>query len=64
MKVRGSGFQPGTVVTIAGVPVTTAFVDANTIQVTAPAHAGGAAQITVQNPGGESYKLDAAILYQ
>ncbi len=64
IKVRGSGFQPGTVVTIAGVPVTTAFVDANTLQVTAPAHAGGAAQMTVQNPGGESYKLDAAILYQ
>ncbi len=64
VKIRGSGFQPGTVVTLGGKPATSVFVDANTLQVTTPANAAGAVQMVVNDPDGESYKLDAAILYQ
>jgi hypothetical protein len=62
--VRGSGFQTGTSVTIGGKSAIAIYVDANTLQVTAPANAAGAAQMIVQNPGGEKYVLDAALLYQ
>lgn len=64
VKVRGSGFQPTSTVTIGGKPTASSFVDANTLQVTTPANPIGAAQMIIQNPGGESYKLDAAVLYQ
>ena len=64
VKLRGSGFQPGTVVTVGGKAATSVFIDSNTLQVTTPPQPAGAAPIVVQNPDGESYKLDAAILYQ
>lgn len=64
VEVRGSGFQPATVVTIGGKPAMSGFVDSNTLQVTTPANATGAVQMVVNDPDGESYKLDAAILYQ
>ena len=64
VKLRGSGFQPGTVVTVNGKAATSVFIDSNTLQVTTPVQPAGAAQMVVQNPGGENYKLDAAILYQ
>jgi hypothetical protein len=63
-KLRGSGFQPSTVVTVGGKAATSVFFDSNTLQVTAPAQPAGAAPMVVQNPDGENYKLDAAILYQ
>jgi hypothetical protein len=64
VKVRGSGFLPTTTVTIGGKPAASSFVDANTLQVTTPSNSIGAAQMIVQNPDGESYRLDAAVLYQ
>ena len=64
ITLRGSGFQSGTTVTIGGKNATSVYVDANTLQITAPANVAGATQIVVQNPGGESYSLDAALLYQ
>lgn len=63
ITLRGSGFQTGTKVTIGGKAASATYVDANTLQVTAPAIAAGAAQIIVQNPGGETYTLDAAVIY-
>jgi hypothetical protein len=64
VTVRGSGFQTGSVVTIGGAPATSVFVDANTLQVTVPANPTGAAQMIVKNPNGDSYQLDASVLYQ
>ena len=64
ITVRGSGFQAGTTVTIGGKTASAAYVDANTLEVTAPANASGAAQVTVRNPDGETYSLDDALLYQ
>jgi IPT/TIG domain len=64
INLTGSGFQPGTVVTIGGNPATATYIDANTLQVSAPAHATGAATMTIQNPSGENYSLDDAVLYQ
>jgi len=64
VKVRGSGFQPQTVVTIGGSAAASNFVDANTLEVTVPPGTVGAAQMIVQNPGGEMYRLDAAVVYE
>ena len=64
VKVRGSGFQPGTTVTIGGKSATSVFVDASTLQVTTPARPAGAAQMIVADPNGETYKLDAAVFFQ
>lgn len=64
ITVRGSGFQTGTTVTIGGKTATAVCLDANTLQVTVPANAPGAAQIILQNPSGETYSLDAGLTYQ
>lgn len=64
ITVRGSGFQAETTVTIGGKAATAIYVDANTLQVTAPANAVGAARMIVQNPGGETYSMDAALMYK
>ena len=64
ITVRGSGFQIGTTITVGGKTATAVYVDANTLQVTAPVNAAGAAQIIVQNPDGELYSLDAGLTYQ
>jgi hypothetical protein len=64
VKVRGSGFLPTTTATIGGKPAVSSFVDKNTLQITTPSNPIGAAQMIIQNPDGESYRLDAAVLYQ
>jgi hypothetical protein len=64
ITMRGSGFQTGSTVTIGGKPASAVYVDANTLQVSAPANASGAARIIVQNPDGEIYSLDAGLTYQ
>lgn len=64
VTVRGSGFNSGTAITIGGKAATSVFVDPNTLQVTTPANPAGRAQMIVENPDGETYTLDAAILYQ
>lgn len=60
VTIRGSGFQTGTTVTFAGVAAPTSFVDASTLQVTTPALPAGGARVTITNPGGADYSLDAA----
>jgi hypothetical protein len=64
VKVRGSGFQPGTNVTVGGTPALSTFVDANTLDVILPANPTGAAQMILRNPDGETYKLDSAVYFQ
>ncbi len=49
---------------LGGKPAITVCVDANTLQVSAPANAAGAAQTVVKNPDGEAYFLDAGLTQQ
>ena len=60
LTLRGSGFQSGASVTIAGKTVPATFVDVNTLTLTSPPLTPGAHQITINNPNGDSYSLDAA----
>jgi DNA-binding beta-propeller fold protein YncE len=64
LSLRGSGFDPTTTVDIGGKMATTVFVDASTLQVTAPANSVGPTQMTLRKPGGERYQLDSALVYQ
>jgi YVTN family beta-propeller protein len=59
ITIRGSGFETGATVTFGTSKILATFVDANTLQVTTPTLAVGPIQVTVTNPDGQSYKLDA-----
>ena len=60
LAVRGSGFQSGATVTIGGKPASVTFRDMNTLSVVAPAVTPGTQQVSITNPNGDSYTLDAA----
>jgi hypothetical protein len=60
VTIRGSGFQTGTTVTFGGVAALTSFVDTSTLHVTTPALPAGGVRVTIANPGGAVYSLDAA----
>ena len=57
---NGSGFLPGTTVSIAGHPATATFVDDTAIQVIVPSLVPGTYGVQIKNPNGETYSLDAA----
>ena len=57
---NGSGFLPGTTVSIGGHPATATFVDATAIQVIVPSLVPGTYGVQIKNPNGETYSLDAA----
>lgn len=60
LTIHGSGFQSGVTVTINGKAVTPTFLDANSLTVTTPALSAGAQRLTITNPSGDTYTLDAA----
>jgi hypothetical protein len=60
LTIRGCGFQSGATVTIGGKNAPAAFVDINTVTVVIPALTTGSQQLTISNPSGDSYTLDAA----
>jgi hypothetical protein len=60
LTIRGSGFQSGATVSIAGKSAPTSFVDINTLSVTTPLLSAGPQQIQITNHSGDSYSLDAA----
>lgn len=62
--IRGSGFQSGAVASFAGVTAATAFIDSSTLQVATPAGTAGGVRVTIQNPDGNSYSLDAGFTYE
>jgi len=62
ITLNGSGFAPGSSVTIGGKPATSTFLDANTIQSIVPALAPGTYSIAISSPNSESYSLDAAFV--
>jgi len=60
LAIRGSGFQSGAAVTVGGKNAAATFVDVNTLTLVTPALTPGSQQITITNPNGDSYTLDAA----
>jgi hypothetical protein len=60
VTIRGSGFQSGTQVTIGTVPVSSVFVDSNTLRVVTPPLPPGRVRMSVSNPDGQRYDLDVA----
>jgi hypothetical protein len=64
VTIRGSGFQLGATVSFGGTPVAATVVDASTLEVTTPGGAAGGAIVSIQNPDGSVYSLDAAFAYQ
>jgi hypothetical protein len=47
-----------------GTAAATQFIDTDTLQITVPTMPSGPASITLSNPDGTSYKLDAAFIVQ
>jgi YVTN family beta-propeller protein len=64
LTIRGSGFVTGATVTFGTTIVPATFVDASTLHVTAPPLPAGSVRITITNPDGQSYQLDAAYIAQ
>jgi hypothetical protein len=60
LVIRGSGFTSATQLTIGGVQVVSTLVDANTLQIKTPALSPGGVRISVTNPNGDHFDLDAA----
>ena len=60
VTVRGSGFQAGATVTFNSSQVPGTFVDVNTLRASLPLLPAGPVRVTVTNPDGTQYSLDAA----
>jgi hypothetical protein len=60
ISVRGSGFQSGMTATVNGVSALVVVVDSQTAKVTIPAVSSGVAKLTLTNPDGQTYSLEAA----
>jgi len=61
VTIRGSGFTSATTVSFNGIGGLSSFVDSSTLTVTLPFLSSGPVQVTVTNPGGQSYSLDNAL---
>lgn len=64
IKIRGSGYNASTSVTVNATTATTTYIDEDTLQFTVPSVATGAARIVISNSTGSSYSLDAAFTVQ
>ena len=62
LTIRGSGFQSATTVTINGKAASVTFKDASTLLIATPSFTPGPQQITITNPDGETFSLDAAFI--
>jgi hypothetical protein len=60
VMLNGSGFEQGAEVWFGSEAAQTTFVDSRTLKVLTPPTPSGPARITVRNPDGSSYFLDAA----
>ena len=63
VTVHGNGFVAGSQIALDGTAVSTQFVDAQTLQFTAPAHSVGGVRIAISTPDGQSISLDDAVEY-
>jgi len=64
VTIRGSGFESGATVSFGGASATTTFIDGSTLNVVTPTGSAGGARVSVQNPDGTFYSLDAGFAYQ
>ncbi len=64
ITITGSSFEPGATVSLGGTAATSvAFVSATQLQAVTPAHAAGAVNVVVTNPGGASGSLANGFTY-
>jgi len=61
ITIRGNGFVAGTTATIAGKSASCTLVDEQTLQCMVPNVSAGLAPMTLSNPDGKTYSLEAAI---
>lgn len=64
LVIRGSGFQSGATVQFGTIATAANYVDASTLTVITPAAPPGPLRITISNPDGSTYSLDAAFVAQ
>jgi len=64
VTIRGSGFESGATVSLGGVETSATYVDSSTLQFVTPSGSAGGARISIKNPDGTSYVLDAGFTYQ
>jgi hypothetical protein len=64
VTIRGSGFKSGATVSFAGTTTTATFVDGSTLDIATPPGSAGSVRVSIQNPDGTSYSLDAGFTYQ
>jgi len=64
VTIRGSGFKTGATVMFGTAIASATVVDANTITATVPSLSPGPCRITVTNPDGTQYSIDAAFSVQ
>ena len=63
VMIRGIGFVPGATVTFDAAAANVSVVTSTMILATIPAHAAGAVDVLVTNPGGQSSRLPGAFTY-
>jgi len=63
VTISGSSFASGATVTFGGSSASATVIGSTTINATAPAHASGAVNIVVTNPGGQSGTLTNGYVY-
>ncbi|HET9551663.1 MAG TPA: IPT/TIG domain-containing protein, partial [Anaeromyxobacteraceae bacterium] len=63
VTVSGASFQQGATVTVGGVAATVGTITASAIAIVTPAHAAGAADVSVTNPDGQKASLAAAFTF-
>jgi hypothetical protein len=63
ITLSGTGFVPGTEVSIDGKPVPTTFVDRRTLRFVAPPSDARAATIAIVNPAGQSIMAQSVLAY-
>ena len=63
VTISGSGFTTGATVTFGGTSASATVVGSTTINAIAPAHASGAVNVVVTNPGGQSATLTNGYTY-
>ncbi len=63
VSLTGSGFQADVTVTLDGEPRTVSFGSSTVIQFTTQAHAAGAVDLAVTNPGGQEVRLAGGYAY-
>jgi hypothetical protein len=59
VRIRGTGFTPGTAVAFNGVSSTATFLDSSTISAVVPALPAGLSRLTLTNPGEPPYTVEA-----